>query len=119
MDEQLQPGLGALLRVARRSLGLTQAQVGQAVGLAPAVYGRLERGDGLPSVGTLMALCSALNASADTLLAMRGLVAPPPPASPEDSPELRRLRDYARGLPPNQLRVLELLARLFSARGGK
>lgn len=113
MNEELQPGLGQRLRVARQHQGLTQAQVAQAVGLVPAVYGRLERGSGLPSVNKLQELCAVLNVSATALLGLGPLEVPPPQALPEESPELRRLMANLHGLPPEKLRVLEHLAKVF------
>ncbi|MGZ3460668.1 MAG: helix-turn-helix domain-containing protein, partial [Archangium sp.] len=56
MDEELQRNLGEVARAARERLGLTQAQVAQRVGLAHGVYGRIERGDMMPSVPSLRRL---------------------------------------------------------------
>ena len=108
MDDQLQPRLGELLRQARRRHGFTQAQVARAAGLVPAVYGRLERGTGLPSLGKLKALCDKLGTSADTLLALR-LPALPLSHPPEEPTELRRIILNLRGASPQMLRAMERL----------
>ncbi|MFY0529816.1 helix-turn-helix domain-containing protein [Archangium gephyra] len=90
-DEKLQPRLGTELRMARMRLELTQEQVAKAVGFVPTVYGRIERGDMVPSTPKLKALCALLGISADTLLGTNLQQAPPPqepPAPPPgDSPE--------------------------------
>ena len=112
MEDTLQPRLGELLRLARRRLGLTQAQVAQAVGLVPAVYGRLERGTGLPSLGKLKALCDALGLSADTLLAL-SVPDPRPPPAPEEPVELRRIVEELRRASPRVLHAMDRLVRTF------
>ncbi|HSP80714.1 MAG TPA: helix-turn-helix transcriptional regulator [Myxococcaceae bacterium] len=68
--EQLQKSLGERARAARERLGLTQAQVARQVGIAPNVYGRIERGGMMPAVPTLRKLTLALGMSADVLLAV-------------------------------------------------
>jgi transcriptional regulator with XRE-family HTH domain len=118
MDDQLQPRLGELLRQARQRHGLTQAQVARAAGLVPAVYGRLERGTGLPSLGKLKALCDKLGTSADTLLCLRQPA--PTPSLPLEGPtELRRIVLNLRSAPPEALRALDRLVRVLAppARG--
>lgn len=113
MKDTLQPRLGELLRAARLRRGLTQAQVAQAVGLVPAVYGRLERGTGLPSLGTLKSLCDALELSADTLLALSASPARPPTPFPEESAELRRLMADLRLASPRVIHAMDRLVRTF------
>ncbi|HYO70979.1 MAG TPA: helix-turn-helix transcriptional regulator [Archangium sp.] len=68
--EKLQLSLGETARAARERLGLTQAQVAQQMGLAPNVYGRIERGGMMPAVPTLRKLALTLAISADALLAL-------------------------------------------------
>jgi transcriptional regulator with XRE-family HTH domain len=95
-------------------LELTQEQVATSVGFVPTVYGRIERGDMLPSVPKLRELCLLLGVSADALLSLRSednmslLASPPANASTEarvDSPELRRLELLVRELPPERFRL--------------
>ena len=87
MDETPQPRLGSRLRRARMRLELTQEQVATSVGFVPTVYGRIERGDMLPSVPKLRELCLLLGVSADALLSLRtddnvSLLAPAPANAP-------------------------------------
>ena len=113
MDETPQPGLGTRLRMARTRLDLTQEQVAHAVGFVPTVYGRIERGDMLPSVPKLRELCVVLGISADMLLAL-----PPPPSAPDEQekaeeeletqPALRRLAMLVRALPPQRFRLFRV-----------
>jgi transcriptional regulator with XRE-family HTH domain len=110
--DKLKRTLGSGLLRARERLGLTQAEVASRVGLAHAVYGRIERGHMLPSVPTLFRLCSALNVSANVLLGFTSgeeVVAPTPEES-GDSPELRRLASILRTLSPSALRTMSALA---------
>ncbi len=114
-DEKLQPRLGTELRMARMRLELTQEQVAKAVGFVPTVYGRIERGDMVPSTPKLKALCALLGISADTLLGTNLQQEPPPqepPAPPpDDSPELRRLAMILRELPPDRFRLFRVALR--------
>ena len=101
--------------MARMRLELTQEQVAHAVGFVPTVYGRIERGDMVPSTPKLRALCVLMGLSADALLAVRPQEGPPahePPALlPGDSPELRRLAMLVRELPPDRLRLFRVALR--------
>ena len=120
MNAQIQPRLGELLREARKRLGLTQAQVAEAVGIVPAVYGRLERGTGLPSVGKLKALCDELELSADALLALssNGPHLPPPPLrEEEESVEMRGILANLRHASPKTLFALDRLVRALLTLG--
>lgn len=90
-------------------LELTQEQVASSVGFVPTVYGRIERGDMLPSVPKLRELCLLLGVSADDLLSLytdeRPAPAPVSAAAREDSLELRRLSVLVRELPPERFRL--------------
>jgi transcriptional regulator with XRE-family HTH domain len=112
-DETLQPRLGTKLRMARMRLELTQEQVARAVGFVPTVYGRIERGDMVPSTPKLRALCVLLGISADSLLPLprqEGMPAPREPLAspPGEPPELRRLVMLVRELPPDRLRLFRV-----------
>jgi transcriptional regulator with XRE-family HTH domain len=115
MAKKLATRLGESARAARQRLGLTQEDVAERVGIATEVYGRLERGNMLPSVPTFRKLCAVLSLSADEALGLasegEGSWRPPPP-SPETSEtaELRRLLRRARQLDRSSLRVLSLVA---------
>lgn len=84
------------LRELRTSLGFSQAEAAEGVGLAPETYGRLERGSVLPRVGTLIRLALLFNVSTDYLL---GLPAPPTHAGEELGADLNRLIRVAEKLP--------------------
>lgn len=96
--------------MARMRLGLTQAEVARELGVVTDVYGRMERGDMLPSVSSLRRVCLVLGLSADELLSLEheegALVARRPTALTEGSPEFRRLVGHLRAWPPGDLRLL-------------
>ena len=115
MAKKLATRLGECARAARQRLNLTQEDVAERVGIATEVYGRLERGNMLPSVPTFRKLCAVLALSADEALGLmaEGAVAWTPPAPPPESSEpaeLRRLLRRARQLDRDALRVLSLVA---------
>lgn len=109
-------------------LELTQEQVARAVGFVPTVYGRIERGDMVPSTAKLRALCALLGVSADEVLSLRAEESTPPRAeqgtppeqpavkAPEDSPELRRLILILRELPPDRFRLFRVALQCIAAR---
>ncbi|WP_047860271.1 helix-turn-helix transcriptional regulator [Archangium gephyra] len=115
MAKKLATRLGESARAARQRLNLTQEDVAERIGIATEVYGRLERGNMLPSVPTFRKLCAVLGLSADEALGLtteNPLPWAPQPPSPEVSEpaELRRLLRRARQLDRNSLRVLSLVA---------
>jgi transcriptional regulator with XRE-family HTH domain len=63
--------LGAAIRAARESAGLSQEEVASRVDLLPMTYGGIERGRLLPSVSTLTRICVALKIDPDTLPDLR------------------------------------------------
>ncbi|HYO68715.1 MAG TPA: helix-turn-helix transcriptional regulator, partial [Archangium sp.] len=69
--------IGAVAREARTRAGITQEEAAERVGIATEVYGRMERGNMLPSLPTLMKLCRALGIDANPLL---GFSSSQPPA---------------------------------------
>jgi transcriptional regulator with XRE-family HTH domain len=70
-DGILQTTIGKEARKARDALGLTQAQVAEQAGLSGQVYGRIERGHMIPSVGTLVRIAVALCTDVNVLLGMK------------------------------------------------
>jgi transcriptional regulator with XRE-family HTH domain len=56
--------IGATAREARKRAKLTQEDVAERLGVAPEVYGRMERGVIMPSVSRLKKLCEVLGVSA-------------------------------------------------------
>jgi transcriptional regulator with XRE-family HTH domain len=124
MAKKLATRLGECARAARQRLNLTQEDVAERIGIATEVYGRLERGNMLPSVPTFRKLCAVLALSADEALGLSNEGpapwTPPPPPSPEVSEpaELRRLLRRARQLDRNSLRVLSLVAAHLGQKNG-
>jgi transcriptional regulator with XRE-family HTH domain len=97
--------------------------VAERIGIATEVYGRLERGNMLPSVPTFRKLCAVLGLSADEALGLSNespatwAPTPPPPEASEPA-ELRRLLRRARQLDRNSLRVLSLVAAHLGQKNG-
>ena len=60
--------IGQTAREARTTLRMTQAEVAEALGMAPEVYGRIERGLMMPSVLTLMGIARTLRVTPNELL---------------------------------------------------
>ncbi|WP_095977107.1 helix-turn-helix transcriptional regulator [Melittangium boletus] len=123
MAKKLATRLGECARAARQRLNLTQEDVAERVGIATEVYGRLERGNMLPSVPTFRKLCAVLSLSADEALGLASEASvswTPPPSPPEASEpaELRRLLRRARSLDRNSLRVLSLVAAHLGQKNG-
>jgi transcriptional regulator with XRE-family HTH domain len=67
-EVQLRRTIGRAAREARTQLRLTQAEVAEALGMAPEVYGRIERGEFMPSVPTLVSVATVLRVAPDQLL---------------------------------------------------
>ena len=117
MNEELATRIGSAAREARTQLGLTQAEVAGKLGLAHMVYSRLERGKMLPSVQTLLRMCSVLRISSDELLGL---------ADTEEetkldkgargqggAPKLRQLTGLARKMDEDQLEALVKVAQVL------
>ena len=121
MDEKLQPRLGAVLRLTRTRLDLTQEQVAKAVGFVPTVYGRIERGDMLPSTPKLRDLCLLLGVSADVLLSLRSeesaSAEKPTANAPGEAPEYRRLAMLVRDLSPERLKLFRMALQWVESSG--
>lgn len=110
--------LGAVVRQARKQAELTQADVADRVGVVTEVFGRLERGQLIPSVPHLRKLCRALHLDANLIL---GLDAERTPVlredvepDAEDPPELRRLVRLLRRMDAGQLAVVSVTAQAVS-----
>lgn len=74
-DEEARRCIGTTARAARTALRLTQAEVANAIGMAPEVYGRIERGLLMPSVPTLLSIALQLRVSPDALLGWTEILA--------------------------------------------
>jgi transcriptional regulator with XRE-family HTH domain len=111
-DESLRASIGRTAKAARLQLRLTQRDVAESIGIHAEVYGRLERGDMAPSIGTLRRLCVALGISADEAFSLEPSGEPPAalePAQPEDA-LIRRLLRRVSVLSPRSVRTLVLVA---------
>ena len=116
--------LSAALRQARKRAGMTQAETAEGIGIAPEVYGRMERGGVLPSVPTLLRMCLILGSGPNELMGFAevepghsapGVNTVPPGLS--DTPEKRRLlRRLARLDSPRIKALARLVALLLPGR---
>lgn len=85
--DRLAAQIGINARNARKAMALTQHEVAERVDLATEVYGRIERGGMMPSVGTLVRIAQALETTPDSLLGFTR----PTVAKRKPRPELLRL----------------------------
>ncbi|HEX8434148.1 helix-turn-helix transcriptional regulator [Archangium sp.] len=112
--EWLAAHLGQVLREARQRAALTQADVAERIGVVTEVFGRLERGNLLPSVPTLRKLCRVLHVDANVMLGLEVEKAPSWMEAPEheadEPPELRRLVRALRRMDAAQLAVVSSTA---------
>jgi DNA-binding XRE family transcriptional regulator len=92
------------MRAARMRAGLTQAEIAASVGIAPEVFGRMERGKMLPSVPTLFRLCVALRSGPHELMGFAPLASLPQAAQRQVPPELADI--------PEMRRLVRLMGRL-------
>lgn len=101
--------IGKAARAARLKLKLTQEDIAERVGLTSEVYGRLERGEMLPSTPTLTKICVALGLSADLLVGLveRESTQTQPAPDEELTPEIRRLLRLVRTMDPQQLAIFK------------
>ena len=60
MASDLKSVLGAKVRAARESAGLSQEQLAERINRTPETISNVERGKTMPAIETLQALCSAL-----------------------------------------------------------
>jgi len=119
--------IGTVAKQARTRAGLTQADVAEALGTHPEVYGRMERGEVMPSVPTLMRMCLTLGCGPDELMGFSPVE--PPQNSPgasmlppgvNDTPEKRRLLRGLVHLESPQVKTLSrLVAFLLPARSAR
>lgn len=117
MNEELAIRIGSAAREARARLGLTQAEVAEKLGLAHMVYSRLERGKMLPSVQTLLRMCSVLRSSSDELLGLaaseEGAKSGKGERGKAGAPQLRQLTGLARKMDEEQLEALVKVAQVL------
>ena len=80
---QLRRAISRTAKKARTQLRLTQSEVAEVLGMAPEVYGRIERGEFMPSVLTLVNVATVLRVTPDQLLGWTELQAKERPAEYE------------------------------------
>lgn len=107
-DDALCASIGHAAKEARLQRGLKQWDVAASVGITHEVYGRLERGQMMPSVPTLRRVCVALGISADAAFGFPSSGEPrrAPRPEPPEKPLVRRLTLRAAGLEASALRAL-------------
>jgi len=118
LEKKLNLTVGEAARLARMRAGLTQADVASRIGVAPEVYGRMERGKMLPSLPTLLRMCLALRSNPDQLMGLASRHGGPSdspyvedvPSGLEDTPEMRKLVRSLRRLQRPQLKLMYLVA---------
>ena len=116
MKKELAKSIGAAARQARKELELTQEDAAERVGVSVEFYARIERGNSLPSVPTLVRIAAALGVSADVLLGNSG---PSNASTPGwqleppliEKPEIRRLLRLLRRAAPATLRLATMLVK--------
>lgn len=112
---ELKSIIGPRMRTARKSMGVTQEDAAESIGISAEFYARMERGHALPSVVTLAKIAGALGVTVDHLFGAdsRGArVSPiPTPRPPKDSRQLSQIVDRARQ-DPELRRVVTALLKL-------
>jgi transcriptional regulator with XRE-family HTH domain len=106
-------GFGPRLARLRQSRGLTQEELGGAVGLSNRMVAYYERGDAQPPGPVLAALASALKVSTDELLGLRPIK---DGTSPKTARLLKRLRKVEQLPAADQRAVFKILDGLLAAR---
>jgi len=69
MTSDLKSVLGAKVRAARESAGLSQEQLAERINRTPETVSNIERGKNMPAIETLQALCSTLGLRLSELFA--------------------------------------------------
>lgn len=112
--QELAQTIGAHVRRVRESLGITQDEASERIGITVEYYARIERGKSLPSLLTFSQIAVALDVSADFLIgrsnaADRAAAAPPIWfAQPDgESKQLRRLYRRLRRVPPEVVAAVD------------
>jgi transcriptional regulator with XRE-family HTH domain len=113
MKERSIEGFGRRLADIRKARSLTQAQLGELVGVSNRVIAYYETESDQPPGALLADLAKALSVSADELL---GLKPPKEPTNPKLARLLNRLKRVADLPPADQRAVLQHLDALVDAR---
>jgi transcriptional regulator with XRE-family HTH domain len=114
MKERTIEGFGERLSQIRKSRGLTQAEVGRAVGVSNRVMAYYEQDGAQPPGAMLVDLARALRVSTDELL---GLKLPKEKRSPRAARLMKRLQRIEDLPPTDQRTVLKILDSLLHRHG--
>lgn len=115
MKEHSVDGFGQRLSQIRKSRGMTQAELGEAVGVSNRVIAYYEADGAQPPGAMLVDLAKALRVSTDQLL---GLKAPKDKRSPRTARLLKRLQKVEQLPPADQRVILKLVDGLLGRRPG-
>lgn len=112
MDATLARKIGTAARKARDTLGFSQADAAERIGISPEFYGRIERGVTLPSTPTLVAMAEGLEVSTDVLLGRTAgkQVSQRAARVVAETPEVRRLMRRVRNADARTVRLLGEIA---------
>ena len=114
MKERTLEGFGARLKEIRAGRGLTQAELGDRVGVSQRVVAYYEQDDAQPPGALLVDLAQALGVSADELLGIEPLKE----KIPARTARLRKRLQRVEQLPtPDQRAVLKFVDALVDSRG--
>jgi len=114
MKERTLQGFGPRLARIRKSRGLTQAQLGERVGVSYRMVAHYERADAQPPGPILPELAQALGVSTDTLLGVEPLKEE---ADPKVARLLKRLTRVQELPPADQKAILTMVDALLEKRG--
>ncbi|MEM9491579.1 MAG: helix-turn-helix domain-containing protein, partial [Myxococcota bacterium] len=109
--------IGKLARKARVSLGLTQEDAAERLGVTVEFYARIERGSAQPSLRTLIRMAVAFELSTDYLIGLSDEEEAPRVVQrylarePDDPPELKRLIRRLRQGNPGFVELVAILVR--------
>jgi len=110
MKERIIEGFGQRLAGIRKSRGVTQAQLGEAVGVSNRVIAYYETESDQPPGALLVELCKTLRVSADELL---GIKIPAEPKNPKMARLMNRLKRVAELTPAQQRAILQQVEALI------
>lgn len=114
MKERTLEGFGERLKEIRLGRGLTQQELGDAVGVSNRVIAYYEQDDAQPPGALLVDLARALDVTTDELLGMKPLEETVPPRKARIRKRLRQVEE----LPPADRRaVLKFVDALVESRG--
>jgi transcriptional regulator with XRE-family HTH domain len=114
MKERIIEGFGARLAQLRKARGLTQSELGEAVGASKRVVAYYEADSAQPPGALLVELARVLRVSADELLGIRIIKQK---TSPKTARLLKRLQRVERLPPADQRAVLKLVDAFLDSRG--